>query len=99
METQRTVRHFIETTFLRGDGAELAADASLIKSGLLDSTDQLELVLFLEGEFDITLGEDEAVAENLDTLERIAALVERKRAAAPLARGPDLEPKAPPARG
>lgn len=98
METKRVLRHFIETTFLRGDGAELADTASLIKSGLLDSTDQLELVLFVEGEFDITVGEDEAVADNLDTVERIVAFVDRKRSETSVTRDPGPSDRVPAAR-
>jgi hypothetical protein len=48
---------------------------------LLDSTDTLELLLYMESEFDITVGDDESGPENLDTLERITALIEAKRAA------------------
>ena len=82
MEIKDQLRQFIRTTFLRGEQAALADDASLIRSGLLDSTDQLELVLFLESDFGITLGEDEAGADDLDTLARIEALVTRKQRAA-----------------
>ncbi len=99
MEIKPALRHFIHTTFLRGDDARVADDASLIKSGLLDSTDQLELVLFLESEFELTVGEDEAVLENLDTLERLVAFVVRKRAGAPDTRAPGPESKASATRG
>jgi len=82
MEIKNPLRQFLRTTFFLSDGAELSDDASLLKSGLLDSTGVLELVLYLESEFNITVGDEEAVAENLDTIERIAAFVTGKQAAA-----------------
>ncbi len=86
MDIKSQLRQFIRTTFLRGEEADLSDEASLIRSGLLDSTDQLELVLFLESDFGITLGEDEAGVEHLDSLERIEALVTRKLAETPSSR-------------
>jgi acyl carrier protein len=82
MEIKNPLRQFLRTTFFLSDGAELSDDASLLKSGLLDSTGVLELVLYLESEFNITVGDEEAVAENLDTIERIAAFVTGKQAEA-----------------
>ncbi|EPX60981.1 Acyl carrier protein [Cystobacter fuscus DSM 2262] len=81
MEISDQLREFIRTTFLRGDNLELSDTTPLITSGLLDSTDALELLLYMESEFDITVGDDEAGPENLDTLERITAFIEAKRAA------------------
>src|SRR5690242_11991210 len=81
MEISDQLRQFIRTTFLRGDDLELSDSTPLLTSGLLDSTDALELLLYMESEFDITVGDDESGPENLDTLERITAFIEAKRGA------------------
>jgi len=81
MEIKNPLRQFLRTTFFLSDGTELSDEASLMKSGLLDSTGVLELILYLESEFNITVGDEEAVAENLDTIDRIAAFVTSKQAA------------------
>ena len=81
MEISDQLRQFIRTTFLRGDNLELSDTTPLLTSGLLDSTDALELLLYMESEFDITVGDDESGPENLDTLGRITAFIEAKRAA------------------
>ncbi len=57
---------------------EFSDDESLVRSGIVDSTGVLELVSFLEAEFGIPVGEDELVPENLDSVARAAAFVERK---------------------
>jgi acyl carrier protein len=54
----------------------------LIGTGVLDSTGAMELVFFLEEKFGIEVADTELVPDNLDSLEKIAAYVERKSAAA-----------------
>lgn len=79
MEISDRLRQFLRTTFLRGDTAELSDTTPLITSGLMDSTDVLELMLYLESEFHITVGDDESGPEQLDSIERITAFVARKQ--------------------
>jgi acyl carrier protein len=57
-------------------------DASLDRSRIVDSVRALELLLFVEEQFGITVENEDAVPENLDTVNNIVAFVERKRAAA-----------------
>jgi acyl carrier protein len=52
---------------------------SLLEKGVMDSTGVLELISFLEREFEITLDDAEMVPENLDSVDRVVAFVERKR--------------------
>jgi len=78
-ETKSQLRQFIRMTFLRNEHAALSDGTSLLASGMMDSTDTLELILYLESEFGITVGDEEAGPENLDTIERIAAFIAGKR--------------------
>jgi acyl carrier protein len=61
------VRGFITSMFLT-DAAALGDDDSLLQLQVVDSTGFLELVGFLETEFQIKVGDDEMLPENLDTL-------------------------------
>jgi acyl carrier protein len=81
MEIKNPLRQFLRSTFSLSDGASLTDETSLLKSGLLDSTGVLELILYLESEFNITVGDEEAVPDNLDTIDRIVAFVEGKQSA------------------
>jgi len=56
-------------------------DASLDRSRIVDSVRALELLLFVEEQFGITVENEEAVPEHFDTVNNIVAFVERKRAA------------------
>lgn len=75
-----TVRAFIAENFYVPDAEGIRDDASLLGQGIIDSTGMLELTAFLEREYAMTVGDAEIIAENLDTIARITAFVERKRA-------------------
>ncbi len=78
-EIARRVRAFLVDTFLLGDDDGFADDESLLEQGIVDSTGVMELVAFLEEAFAIAVEDDELVAANLDSVERMAAFVDRKR--------------------
>ena len=71
------IRRFISETFFVDDCSD---SASFLRTGIIDSTGMMELVLFLEQEFGVTVADRELVPANLDSIERVAAYVERKRA-------------------
>ena len=76
---QATVKAFILETFLPGaNPAELTPTTPLIAGGILDSLATVRLVSFLENTYGIEVQAHEVSADNLDTLELIAALVQRK---------------------
>lgn len=78
-ELARQVRAFLVDTFLLGDDDGFGDDESLLDSGIVDSTGVMEVVAFLEESFGIVIDDDELVADNLDSVERLAAFVARKR--------------------
>ena len=78
MGTTQQVREFITSNFFVSDAARLTDVASLLDLGVVDSTGVLEIIGFLEETFHLTVADDEIVPANLDSIERIAAYVERK---------------------
>ena len=78
--TIETVRKFITENFYIADKSSLSDEASLLDKGIVDSTGVLEVVAFLESEFAITVDDAEILPENLDTIGRIAAYVDKKKA-------------------
>lgn len=76
-----TVKSYILETLLPGEDPEaLSASTELVRSGILDSLATLELVSFLEKQFDIELEAHDVGPGNLGTLEDIARLVRSKLA-------------------
>ncbi len=51
---------------------------SFLDRGLIDSTGVLELVGFLQDRFRIRVDDDELVPDNLDSIDRVCAYVDRK---------------------
>jgi acyl carrier protein len=79
-DIKNQIRDFIQTSFLFREGRQqIADDESLLGAGLIDSTGILELVSYLETEFDIAVQDEEIVPENLDSIGLIAAYVAMKR--------------------
>lgn len=73
------VRRFIVDNFYVSDPSTLSNDGSLITGGFVDSTGLLEVIAFLESEYGIRIADHEMVPDNLETIDRIATFVARKR--------------------
>ena len=72
------IRGFVVGNFLYGQIGGLVDDQSLLESGIIDSTGVLELVAFLEQQFQISIGDRELLPENLDSVANASRFVERK---------------------
>ena len=71
--------NFIKDNFIRGrSDADLNPDESLIDSRIIDSTGILELVMFLEEKYSITIEDEELIPENLDTVNNLINFLSRK---------------------
>jgi len=80
MEVKTQVRQFVCENFYIADPASFGDDTSFFEKGIVDSTAILEVVAFLEERFRIHVDDTDFIPENLDSLDRIAAFVNRKRA-------------------
>lgn len=81
MTLRAEIRQFIaENYLLARDAAHLGDTDSLTAQGILDSTGALELVAHLEERYGITVQDEELHPDNLDSIDRIAGFIERKRA-------------------
>ena len=83
MQTIQTeIRHFVIENFLFGRDDRLTNEESFLESGIIDSTGVLELVGFIQEKYDLRLEDEELVPDNLDSINRVAAFVHMKLAAA-----------------
>ena len=82
MTVRAEIRQFIlENYLLTRDDPSLGDSDSLTGRGILDSTGALELVMHLEERYGVTVQDEELHPDNLDSIDRISAFIERKRAA------------------
>ncbi len=80
MSVQNEIRQFIIDNFLMGqDSDDLKDDSSFLEEGVIDSTGVLELVGFLEENYNIKVEDEELIPENLDSIKNICAYIELKR--------------------
>jgi acyl carrier protein len=73
-------KYLADNVMLSGGIDDIRDDSSFLERNLLDSTGVLELVAFIEDHFEVKVGDDEIVPENLDSIELVASYVARKRA-------------------
>ncbi|BBO72936.1 acyl carrier protein [Desulfosarcina widdelii] len=79
-EKKTEIRNFIIENFLFGNANGLKDDTSFLEEGIIDSTGVLELVTFLEETYEIQVDDEELIPENLDSIDNVAAYLERKTA-------------------
>ena len=73
----RTIRGYLRDRFPAL--AEVETTTPLLQSGAIDSLGFLELMTFLSERFDITLEDEDFDASNLETVDKLAEFVGRKR--------------------
>ena len=73
------IRKFIIENFLfdASDDA-LQNEVSFLEQGIIDSTGVLELVDWLEEEFEINVEDEELIPENLDSVNLLSIYIHRK---------------------
>lgn len=73
------IRAYMSERFPAARSRQLAESEPLLANGILDSLGVLELVSFLEAEFQITVIDDDLPPENFESLGRLTAFVDGKK--------------------
>lgn len=79
MEIKEQVRTFVTSNFYVADPTSLDDAASLLDQGIIDSTGVLEVIFFIEETFGIKVEDSEMLPDNLDSIDRIANFIARKK--------------------
>lgn len=77
--TTGRIRHFILNQFPLARQRAVGDDDPLLRTGILDSLGILEVVAFIESEFQITVADEELVAESFESIATMARFVDGKR--------------------
>jgi len=79
MQTETKVREFVLKNYLfTTEQSALKSEDSFMKSGIMDSTGILEMIMFLHDEFGVDVMDDEMVPENLDSVNNVVAFLGKK---------------------
>ena len=80
MSVEQKVRSYILENFLFSDDeSALNSGDSFLEKGVLDSTGILEVIYFLEEEFEISIDDEEMIPENLDSVNNIVRFIGSKQ--------------------
>ena len=78
MSYQESVREFIVENFLFGDEEGLENESSFFETGVVDSTGILEIVSFIEEEFEVKVEDEDLIPENFSSVVTIDQYLQRK---------------------
>lgn len=79
MDIKNTILNYLSNNFLdKNSEYQITYDTPLISGGLVDSISTLQLVDFIEGEFNVEFQAHEVDRDNLDSISLIEQFVLRK---------------------
>ncbi len=76
--TSGRIRHFILNQFPLARQRDIADEDPLLRTGIIDSLGILEVVVFIESEFGITIADEELVPESFESIATMARFVDSK---------------------
>jgi acyl carrier protein len=79
MRVEDIVRNHIAETILFSESYPYEDTASFMENGVLDSMNVMELVTFLEQQFDIQVDDGEIIPDNFDSICQLADFVQSKQ--------------------
>ena len=71
------IKGFIIENFLFGEDNDLKDDTSFLEEGIIDSTGVLELIEYLEEEFELEIDDEDMIPENLDSLNNLEQFISK----------------------
>lgn len=83
MTIEAQIKEYIAKNLLfSSDGFNYPDEASFIEEGIVDSQGVMDLVFFVEENFNIQVQDTEIIPENFDSIHKVTAYIQRKQAAA-----------------
>jgi acyl carrier protein len=80
-QVAKPIREFIAASIIyTQEGFQYADDASLLQEGVIDSLGVVELVAFVQKQFNVKVEQQEVIPDNFDSVAKLAAFVQRKLA-------------------
>jgi acyl carrier protein len=75
---QKLRRYVLENFLFTADDSALADDDSFLEKGIVDSTGIMEVILFIEEEFGLSVADEEMTPDNLDSVDNLVVFVQKK---------------------
>jgi acyl carrier protein len=71
-------KYIAENILFSGNGYPYADSASFLNEGIIDSMNVLELVMFVESKFGVTVADQDIVPDNFDSVTKLADFIRSK---------------------
>jgi acyl carrier protein len=81
VDIRKKLREFIKNNFLLGNDSNLSDHDSFMEKGIVDSTGILEVVSFVEDNFNCKIADEDLLPENLDSINNLVKYVITRTAA------------------
>ena len=79
MNIPETIREFILKNFMFNNNPDQLNDTqSFLETGIIDSTGILELVSFIEEQYNIIIEDEELIPDNLDSVINVVNYIKKK---------------------
>ena len=76
---EERIRDFVARNLIfSANGFAYADDASFLQEGIIDSLGVMQLVEFVQKDFNMVVGQEEVTPDNFDSVARLAAYIRRK---------------------
>ena len=76
---QKLRKYIADNILFSKNGYPYPDDASFLENGIIDSMNVLELVVFVEDNFNLAVDDQDVVPENFDSIARLSAYVQSKQ--------------------
>jgi acyl carrier protein len=77
---EETLRTYIAQNLLySSNGFPYSDQASFLENGIVDSMNVMEIVMFVEGKYDLKIQDSEILPDNFDSVSRLADFIRRKQ--------------------
>jgi len=79
MEIKNKIKEYIAKNLLfSNDGYDFADDASFLEEGIVDSQGVMELVMFVEEQFKVSVEDEDITPDNFDSVSLLVDYIHRK---------------------
>jgi len=71
--------YILENYLFTDEQSELNSSDSFLDKGIIDSTGIMEVIMFLDEEFGVSVEDDEMIPENLDSVDNLVKFINSKQ--------------------
>ncbi|RMF56301.1 MAG: acyl carrier protein [Calditrichaeota bacterium] len=75
----KEIRDFLYEENLKSEFENLSDDDSLLEMGIIDSVKMLDLIEYIENQYEIQVDEDDMIPENFDSINAIVAYIQSRK--------------------